>query len=241
MLFKATDLMGMTVHASDGEVGTTKDLFFDDQRWGIRYLVVDAGRWLASRKVLISPFSVLRGRPMADGVHVSLTREQVRHSPGVDADKPISRHYEIAHALHYGYPTYWSGPLLWGGGLYPDMIPVGPSEAEPGSPRFLQEQAAQAEIEQAAQSHLHSARVVLGYDLETSDGHVGAVEDFLIDSDSWGIVQIAVDARKWWPGGRTTIEPQAVTLVDWGARCVRLNITKDDLQHLSEAPEAAAR
>jgi hypothetical protein len=230
MLIKATALMGIGVFASDGEVGTVKDVLFDDERWGVRYLVVETGSWLASRQVLLSPFSVLRDDGIEGGLQVTLTREQVRSSPHADTDKPVSRLYETAHALHYGYPTYWSGPLLWGGGVYPDLLPVGPSDAEPGTPRYEREQAAQGEIEQAAQSHLRSTRVMLGYALETSDGAGGTVDDLLIDRRSWAVERIAVDVRKWWPGGEATVEPKDVADIDWGLRCLRLHRSREELR-----------
>jgi hypothetical protein len=43
MLRHAHDLMGVHVGAADGDVGHLHDLYFDDQQWAIRYLVVDTG------------------------------------------------------------------------------------------------------------------------------------------------------------------------------------------------------
>ena len=40
-----------TVTASDGVIGHVKDVFFDDIRWTIRYLVVDTGHWMSGREV----------------------------------------------------------------------------------------------------------------------------------------------------------------------------------------------
>jgi len=34
-------------------------VYFDDEKWTIRHLVVDTGGWLSGRKVLISPRSVV--------------------------------------------------------------------------------------------------------------------------------------------------------------------------------------
>ncbi len=58
MLRKVTDLYGYTLQATDGELGKVKDVFFDDEKWTIRYLVVETGSWLNSRQVLISPYSI---------------------------------------------------------------------------------------------------------------------------------------------------------------------------------------
>ena len=48
----------MPSRATDGAIGHVKDFYFDDEAWVIRYLVVDTGSWLSSRKVLISPIAI---------------------------------------------------------------------------------------------------------------------------------------------------------------------------------------
>ena len=48
-------LYGLKLHASDGEIGHVKDFYFDDQKWVVRYVVVDTGPWLLDRLVLIAP------------------------------------------------------------------------------------------------------------------------------------------------------------------------------------------
>ena len=58
MMFAISALEGCTVNASDGEVGTVKDILFDDEAWRIRWVVVDTGTWLTGRKVLIHPSAI---------------------------------------------------------------------------------------------------------------------------------------------------------------------------------------
>ena len=96
MLRTMKDLEGYAIQATDGHIGHLKDVYFDDQRWIVRYLVVETGHWLASRKVLISPFAI--GRPDWTGkvLPVSITKEQVKNSPDIDTDKPVSRQHECA-------------------------------------------------------------------------------------------------------------------------------------------------
>jgi hypothetical protein len=61
MLRSMKDLEGYTIGATDGVIGRVKDFYFDDEAWVIRYLVVETGAWLSSRRVLISPIAALRG------------------------------------------------------------------------------------------------------------------------------------------------------------------------------------
>ena len=83
MLRTAGELKGVTIEAMDGDIGSVQDLYFDDQTWTVRYLVVDTGTWLPGRQVLISPFAfqVVQG---ASRLRTSLTKEQVRDSPSID-------------------------------------------------------------------------------------------------------------------------------------------------------------
>ena len=60
MLRSLLDLRNYRIQAIDGHIGGVHDLLFDDQRWTVRYLVVDLGSWLPGRKVLISPNPILR-------------------------------------------------------------------------------------------------------------------------------------------------------------------------------------
>ena len=55
MLRSINQLDGGKLRASDGEIGQVKDFYFDDQKWVVRYAVVDTGPWLSDRQVLIAP------------------------------------------------------------------------------------------------------------------------------------------------------------------------------------------
>src|SRR5919108_3489571 len=119
MLCNMRSLRGYTLRATDGEIGSVDDFYFDDEAWAIRYLVVDTGKWLPGRKVLISPISL--GPVDHDGkkLDVKLNKNQVENSPDIDKHKPISRQHESELFSYYNYPYYWTGPYLWGPIAYP--------------------------------------------------------------------------------------------------------------------------
>lgn len=54
MLRKTKDLFGMSLVTTNGTIGDVKDIYFDDEHWTIRYLVVNTGSWLKNQEVLIS-------------------------------------------------------------------------------------------------------------------------------------------------------------------------------------------
>jgi len=122
MLYNLNQLKGLTIKAKDGEIGEVDDFYFDDERWTIRYLVVDTGKWLPGRKVLISPISLGKADRSSQRLEVNLNKKQVENSPGIETDKPVSRQYETSYFNYYGYPYYWTGPQLWGPVAYPGPL-----------------------------------------------------------------------------------------------------------------------
>lgn len=114
MLTNAKRLKGLVIRATDGELGTVDQLYFDDETWAIRYFTVETGGWLGGRQVLISPFSVIHSDLHAKRLDVALTKKQVENSPDIDTHQPVSRQHEAAYLGYYGYPNYWDGPSICG-------------------------------------------------------------------------------------------------------------------------------
>jgi hypothetical protein len=108
MLRSMKDLHGFTIGATDGDIGSVKEFYFDDVSYTVRYAVVDTGAWLSDRKVLLSPIA-FRGMDWEHSkVQVTITRAQVKDSPEYDPARPIDRAYETQLHGHYGQPRYWS-------------------------------------------------------------------------------------------------------------------------------------
>jgi sporulation protein YlmC with PRC-barrel domain len=79
MLRGISALRRFTIAATDGNLGSVGDVCFDDRSWGVRYLVVDPGIWLPTRRVLVSPTTVRSSDPTT--FHVALSKEQVAAGP----------------------------------------------------------------------------------------------------------------------------------------------------------------
>ena len=73
MLRSVNDLKGFEIVATDGEIGDVEQFYFDDERWALRYIVVNTGNWLAGRQVLVAPFSVMQVDRENSKLHVTLT------------------------------------------------------------------------------------------------------------------------------------------------------------------------
>jgi len=219
-------LKDLVIRATDGELGSVVELYFDDETWGIRYLVVDTGGWLSGRRVLISPFSIIRTDWDAKRLDVALTKKQVENSPNIDTHKPVSRQHEAAYVGYYGYPYYWGGPYLWGPAPYPAVLATPPpASTEAMADRIRKE---------SKDSHLRSTEAVTGYDIEAADGEIGHVNGFVADDEAWAIRYIEVATRNWLPGKKVLISPSWIERVSWPASKVYVGLSREAIK---DAPE----
>jgi len=208
MLRNMKDLLNYAVSATDGPIGHVTDLYFDGAGWVIRYVVVDTGSWLSSRRVLIAP--VAMGYPHGAGdqpgwmekvFSVAITKEQLKNSPDIDTDKPVTRQHELCYLGYYGYPRYWA--------------------------EF------QATSDAPEDACLHSCKAVLRYRVEAVDGDIGQVQGFLVDEDTWALRYIVVETNNWWLDHPVLIAPQWIQSADWSASTVHLNLSR---KQVKEAP-----
>ena len=234
MLRSVNDLKNFVIGATDGEIGHVKDFFFDDERWVVRYLVVETGDWLSSRKVLISPFAIGRPQWAEKIMPVSITQEQVKNSPDVDTERPVSRQHELQYTGYYGYPYYWDGAGLWGAGLYPDMMMLGYGGYGSPSAAQMQEAESQARAEavrhESDDPHLRSCKAVTGHHIHATDGDIGHVQGFLVEDGTWAIRYLIVDTSNWWLGHQVLIAPQWIKAVSWSQATVSVDLTRQAVQ-----------
>ena len=227
MLRAIDELKGSTIGAADGEIGKVVDFYFDDEKWTVRYLVVDTGGWLTGRQVLISPLSITKVEWHANRIDLSLTKKQVEDSPGIDTDKPVSRQHEIDYFMYYNYPYYWAGPYVWGPAPIPGQVAAPP-------PKDSQAREIDAMKRANEDVHLRSVREVTGYYIEAKDRDIGHVEKFIVDDDSWTIRYIVVDTRNWLPGKKVLVSPEWVRSVSWSDSRVYVNLSQEAVQQSPE-------
>lgn len=222
------------IGATDGHIGHVKDLYFDDHAWVVRYLVVDTGSWLASRKVLISPISIQKPDWPAHTLPVAITKGQVERSPDIDTDQPVSRQQEEQYLGFYGYPNYWGGAGMWGGGMFPmAMYPgyTGLPAAEAGRDAAIADEArAVREQHRNDDPNLRSCKAVIGYHIQATDGEVGHVDGLLIDEETWAVRYLVVNTSNWWVGHKVLIAPQWIEGVHWSDETVTVDLSRDTVK-----------
>jgi hypothetical protein len=234
MLRNSEDLNGCAIAATEGVIGEVKDLYFDDEAWVIRYLVVSTGTWLSNRKVLISPYSIGQPQWGRNSLPVTLTKEQVKNSPDIDTDKPVSRQYEMQYLKYYRYPSYWGSTGLWGVGMNPNMLSMDSgvywSAAEYRQAERDQEETARLEH---YDSHLRSCSAVMKYHIRATNGDIGHVHGLLVDDETWAIRYLIVETSNWWLGHQVLIAPQWIDDVSWFDCKVSVDLTR---QAVKDAP-----
>jgi hypothetical protein len=222
MLKTITHLKGFSIRATDGDLGSVEQLYFDDQSWTVRYLTVATGGWLEGRRVLISPFSITKVNWQARRVDVSLTREQVEKSPDIDTHQPVSRQHESAYLSAFGYPNYWGGPYEWG----PVYFPMGFAAPVIDSAEEISARAKQ----ESKDSHLRSTGGVSGYDIQAIDGEIGHVSGFVLDDQTWSIRYIEVATRNWWPGKKILLSPKWIQRISWLSSKLFVALSREAIQ-----------
>jgi len=238
MLRNAGDMKGLTIRATDGEIGMVDHFYFDDESWVIRYLVVDTGGWLSglgSTLVLISPYSLGSTDWHARRLNVRLTKQQVAGSPEIDTHKPVSRQHETEHLSYYGYPRYWTGPYVWGaeysplGFIPPAEIPNVPVPSEEDqSPNGVNE----------PDCHLRSTLEIHGYAIEAADGEIGHVDDFVVDDETWAVRYLEIATRNWWPGKKVLVPPAWIKNVSWEDSKVYVDLDREKIRNSPEYLES---
>ena len=215
-------LIGYAIGATNGELGKVKEFFFDDKTWTIRYLIVETGNWLNGRKVLISPEAVLMPDWENEIFPVNLTEEQVKNSPEIDTEKPVSRQQELKLYEHYPWTNYW-GDDSFGLGMPAPMF-QGIQRDEDNTD----------DKESYGDPHLRSTKNVKGYSVTATDGDIGNVEDFLIDDINWKLDFVIVDTGKWFPGKKVIISPKWIKEIKWDTSTVIVNASVENVKNSPE-------
>jgi hypothetical protein len=211
MYLYATNLMARGIAAADGHLGHIHDLYFDDQRFSVRWLVADVGHWLPGRRVLISPSQVGMVDLFAAVIPVKLTKDQVRHSPPGDTALPVSAQRQSEVARYYGLLSYEDPLGIWA----PVLFPAGKPEA--------------AAADQHHDPHLRSAREILTYAAHCRDGVLGSVSEILVNPRKWTLEAFVARLGEGALARHVMIAPGKVALISYEQRYVRFDLARADV------------
>jgi hypothetical protein len=243
MLLNTRDLVGYRMTATDGAIGIIDDLLIDDRAWTIRWITVDTGNWLHSRKVLLPPQSFGEPDHLGREIPINLDRKRIEQSPTVARDHPVSRQVEADIYAFYDYPPYWSQvsakPITGVVGNMP-MASIGTrasdnAQAQQAVPAAPSEALITDTIGHGQDNpQLRSTNEMMGYYIQAKDGSSGHVEDILIEGHGWETRYLLIDTRNWWPGRKVLISPKWASSVSWSDRKVYLDMKRE---HVRTSPE----
>lgn len=226
MRYSTNELQDYQIQANDGEIGSIVGFLFDDETWTLRYLVVDTGKWLLGRKVLIPPAQLGEPDRERQQFPLDLTKQQIKDSPDINTDQPVSRQQEVELYKYYRWSPYWGGVMGPITTPYAPIIPPARKEIEEST-------ATQADQPQG-NPHLRSTDEVQGYYISATDGEIGHVEDFIVNSDDWAIRYFVIDTRNWLPGRKVIIPPNWISDICWATSKVTVDVTQEAVKSSPE-------
>ena len=208
-------LIGCRMEARDGDVGKVDDVYFDDESWTVRYLVLKTDDWLSGRKVLIAPVALLQDGRMTGLFRINLTQDQIRHSPDIDTDKPVSRQQEIELYGHYTWKGYWES------GFYAQGI---------GEIKEVSNTAQNEKCGNTVDLHLRATSYVTGFHVHGTDGEFGHICNFVIDDRTWKVLNLVVDTGHLPDGKKVLVAVDHIKQMRWSDSEVYLSDTKADIE-----------
>jgi uncharacterized protein YrrD len=233
MLRSTNELIGYDVLAEDGQIGSVHDFFYEDQEWVIRYLIVDTGPWILGKKALISVRALAPPDWTSNQFPVTLTTEEIKNSPEIDTDKPVSRQKELRLHEHYGWPIYWSEPRNIG-----EPLPTAaPQFSEPADEAGVKQEMGKMRPitrDEVGDPHLRSMREVRGYAISGQDGKIGRVDDFIIADEDWIVRYLTIDTGTWIRGKRVAIAPNWIGNISYEDKTVRIDLSKETIKNSPE-------
>ncbi|MFC4024567.1 PRC-barrel domain-containing protein [Oceanobacillus longus] len=192
MYYYTSQMKNFSIHATDGEMGKIKDLYFNDQNWNIRYAIVDTRKWLPGRKVLLPPNTFVSVNNNDEYVDVEYDKDTIRNSPPVPENEDLSSEQENNLVDYYGWNSFRDNALLG-----TERTPLGTFEQSsrhkekvPEEPHLRREQ------HQSNEKNLRSEDETIGFKVHAKDGKIGKIVDMIYDSEQWEIKYIVVNSNE---------------------------------------------
>lgn len=229
MLRSLNILVGYKLKAKDGYIGRCGDFLFDDNKWCVRYMVADTATWLSERKVLVSPAVLQQADWASQTFPINLTMQEIKNSPPLAANAPVSRKYELAYNQHFGFSDYWHGTDLWGEDATPNSI----MQSILASDWLADDNAGNG-------SHIRSIREVRGYTVEALDDEAGKVYDLIVDDETWAIRYLVISIGRMPIRRKVLVSPEWLRSVNWVAGKVYVTLEKQVLEEKTAVDMAKA-
>lgn len=200
----------------DGECGKSTHVIVERNSQKVTHFVVKVSELLESHKYLVSIDQVVRTTP--ESIALSCTKEELAAMPSFTEMRflnPVTYKYEaledfsdqaIANRTSY---LMWSDPTM-GGDMSADIFSMPVEE----------------EIIPAGEIAIHR-----GASVEATDGHIGRVEEFLLDPKDQHITHLVLEEGHLWHKKELTLPMSAIARMD--EDYIYLNIDKETVRSIS--------
>lgn len=173
MFHSLATLLEFPLLTTDGERRPIRSFLFDDRSWLVRYLIVDAGRWYAPRRVVIPTSEVQVPDWNNRIVPARITLDHLLSNPKAESVRPVSRQQQMAWNREFHWPdreTYWCGPAASG---------------------------REFRVEGKDDPHLRRTDDLATYEIWGKDGCLGMLEGFFLRGGSWHIDYLLIRSGQW--------------------------------------------
>ncbi len=228
MLRHANALVGYDLKTSSGESGKVVAVFFDEDSWKLRYLVVEGGKWLSYRNVLLSLEVIESIDDDNENIFVSVDGKSVIESPDLKTELPIAREAELLLAKYWNWAPYWKKEML------PPYINRNISAEANEKSKEATEKSAQKE------SRLRSIEEVTGYSVHACDSGAGHVNSLIYEDAEHAIRYILVDTRKWFGGREVLVPVEKIERVSWSSSEFVLELAAEQIKSAPECESLAS-
>jgi len=78
-------------------------------------------------------------------------------------------------------------------------------------------------------ARLRSTQALNGYHIQTDEGAIGHVIDFIVDHESWAICHLVVETGHWFSGKEIVISPNQIIRISYDESKVFVSVTKESI------------
>jgi len=226
MIHQLSRIHSSAVHATDGNVGRILDFYFGVNDWRIRYILVDTNGWLRHRPVFIPPGSVRSVDSNAGRIDLNIDKAHIEKSPPPESAEWFSADFERRFRDHFGL-------------THSNMLGTASAEAVKAG---LPAEATDVDLGQVWRDHgdiqWRRCDSLRGHHILATDGEIGHVEDFLVDTWEWTIPLLVVKTRNLLPGRHVLVETERIIeTISWHHGEVRVNLTRNQVKSAPEYQE----
>ena len=100
-LLRGSELQDYSIQSPSGTAGSVDDFLWNPETYAIRFLVIEVGGLLSSKKTLLSPLWITRLDREGKKLRVELPKEAIEKAPAYQTGEPLTPAYERNLMSHY--------------------------------------------------------------------------------------------------------------------------------------------